>query len=329
MTDVDASRLLDIRNLTVELALPEGEMRAVNDVSFFIDAGETVALVGESGCGKSMTALAILGLVPSPPCQAVGGSIRFEGRDLLTLSEEDVRRIRGREIAMVFQDPMSALNPVLSIGVQLAEGMQVHLGLTRKQALGRAAELLHLVGIADPERRLKQYPHHFSGGMRQRVMIALALSCNPKLIVADEPTTALDVTIQAEILDLLNDLTARLGVALILITHDLGIVARYADRVNVMYAGRIVETGGTNAIYGDPRHPYTRGLLGSVPRMDRDRSEPLVAIDGQPPDLTEAAPGCAYGPRCQWAIEDCNRSVPPLRRVAAGRQSACFRAEDL
>ena len=306
-----------------------GRVQAVDGISYSVEAGTTVAVVGESGCGKTVSALAILGLVPSPPGRVTDGVIRFEGRDLLTLSESEIRDIRGRQISMIFQEPMTSLNPVLSIGLQVREAMQRHLGLSRKQATARSVELLQTVGISEAERRLKQYPHHFSGGMRQRVMIALALSCEPKLIIADEPTTALDVTIQAQILELMKDLTNRLGVALILVTHNLGVVARYADLVNVMYAGRVVETGRTKELYAHPRHPYTVGLLNSVPRMDRGRGERLVPIEGQPPDLAQLDAGCSYRPRCRWASEECAAAVPPLEAMESGQKSACFNNDQL
>jgi oligopeptide/dipeptide ABC transporter ATP-binding protein len=318
------SRLLEINDLQVQFHSPQGTVKAVDGQSYYVEPGETVAVVGESGCGKSVSALAILGLVPSPQGTIAGGSIHFEGRDLLTLGDEEIRHVRGRQIAMVFQEPMSSLNPVLSIETQLTETMREHLGLTRAEAWDRAVELLGIVGISEPERRLKQYPHHFSGGMRQRVMIAHALSCNPKLIVADEPTTALDVTIQAQILQLMKDLTEEIGVALILITHNLGVVARYADRVNIMYAGKIVETGTTRQIYGAPKHPYTIGLLRSVPRIDKHHGERLIPIDGQPPDLAQLDAGCSYRPRCTWADDACARAVPPLEAIDDGHSSACF-----
>ncbi len=318
------SKLLEVDDLRVYFQSPQGAVKAVDGQSYYVEPGETVAMVGESGCGKSVSALAILGLVPVPPGQIAGGAIRFEGRDLLRLSEKEIRQVRGRQIAMVFQEPMTSLNPVLSIETQLTETMREHMGLTREEAWKRAIELLGMVGISEPERRLKQYPHHFSGGMRQRVMIANALSCNPKLIVADEPTTALDVTIQAQILQLMKDLTKQFSVALILITHNLGVVARYADRVNIMYAGKIVETGTTRQIYGAPKHPYTIGLLGSVPRIDKRHGERLVPIDGQPPDLAELDDGCAYRPRCNWADDACARSFPPLESLGDGHSSACF-----
>ena len=323
------SELLKIEDLRVQFRTQMGTIKAVDGISYTVAAGETVAIVGESGCGKSMSALSVLRLVPNPPGELTGGRILFEGRDLLNLREEEIRKVRGAKISMVFQEPMTSLNPVLSIGVQLTESMRTHLGLTRKQANARALELLQLVGISEAERRLRQYPHHFSGGMRQRVMIAVALSCNPKLIIADEPTTALDVTIQAQILQLMKDLTNRLGVALIIITHNLGTVARYADQVNVMYAGKIVEFGSTDQVFSRPRHPYTIGLLNSVPRMDREAQDRLVPIEGQPPDLGRLDEGCAYRPRCRWALEDCALSRPPLTALGDGQQSACFRAEEI
>jgi len=318
------TRLLEIEDLRVEFTSPQGIVKAVDGLNYHVDPGETVAVVGESGCGKSVSALAILGLVPSPPGRVASGSIRLNGRDLIALSEEQIRDVRGREIAMVFQEPMSSLNPVLKIETQLTETMRHHLGVTASQAHDRAVELLDMVGISEPERRLRQYPHHLSGGMRQRVMIAHALSCEAKLIVADEPTTALDVTIQAQILELIKELTASLGVALILITHNLSVVARYADRVNIMYAGKIIESGTTLEIYSNPRHPYTIGLLASLPRVDKRRSERLTPIDGQPPDLARLDGGCAYRPRCAWAVEACAQSFPPLEAVGDGHASACF-----
>jgi oligopeptide/dipeptide ABC transporter ATP-binding protein len=316
--------LLEVDDLHTEFDTAAGIVRAVNGISYTVNEGETVGIVGESGCGKSVGALSVLRLIPDPPGRITGGAIRFRQRDLLTLSEAEMRQVRGGQIAMVFQEPMTSLNPVLTIGVQLCETMELHLKLTREQAQGRAVELLGMVGISEPERRLRQYPHHLSGGMRQRVMIALALSCKPKLIIADEPTTALDVTIQAQILELMKQLTQRFRVALVIITHNLGVVARYADRVNVMYAGKIVESGTASQIYHRPVHPYTLGLLRSVPRMDRPRGEPLVPIAGQPPDLSRNIEGCAYRPRCSFAIERCAREVPPLDPASDGHLSACF-----
>jgi len=316
--------LLEVENLRTQFETSAGTVRAVDGVSYNVEEGETVGIVGESGCGKSVGALSVLRLIPNPPGRVVGGSIRFRGEDLLAMSDEKLHAVRGGQIAMVFQEPMTSLNPVLTIGLQLCETMQFHLKLSHEQARLRAVELLGMVGISEPGRRLDQYPHHLSGGMRQRVMIALAMSCKPKLIIADEPTTALDVTIQAQILELMKDLTKRFGVALIVITHNLGVVARYADRVNVMYAGRIVESGTAADIYHRPMHPYTLGLLRSVPRMDRPRGEKLIPIDGQPPDLTREITGCAYRPRCSFATERCAREDPALEEIGPGHRSACF-----
>jgi oligopeptide/dipeptide ABC transporter ATP-binding protein len=322
-------RLLEIEDLKTQFFTSAGTVRAVDGISYGVDAGETVALVGESGCGKSVSALSILRLIPDPPGRVVGGSIRFFGTDLLHLSDEEIREVRGQRIAMVFQEPMTSLNPVLSIGLQLTETLEQHLAMAPEAARQRALELLGMVGISDTERRLGQYPHHFSGGMRQRVMIAMALCCEPQLIIADEPTTALDVTIQAQILELMKDLTKRLGVALVIITHNLGVVARYADRVNVMYAGKIVEQGSAADIYREPRHPYTVGLLGSVPRLDQPRRKKLDSIDGQPPDLARLDDGCAFRPRCRHAVERCNGSVPNLESVGNGHLAACWRLNEL
>jgi oligopeptide/dipeptide ABC transporter ATP-binding protein len=316
--------LLEVDDLRTQFDTSAGMVRAVDGISYTVNEGETVGIVGESGCGKSVGALSILRLIPAPPGRIASGRIRFAGRDLLTLSDAEMRKVRGGQIAMVFQEPMTSLNPVLTIGLQLCETMEIHLKLTPEEAQARAVELLGLVGISEPARRLQQYPHHLSGGMRQRVMIALALSCKPKLIIADEPTTALDVTIQAQILELMKDLTKRFGVALVIITHNLGVVARYADRVNVMYAGKIVESGTASDVYHRPVHPYTLGLLRSVPRMDRPRGDRLIPIEGQPPDLTREIAGCAYRPRCRFAVERCVREVPPLEAVSAGHTSACF-----
>jgi oligopeptide/dipeptide ABC transporter ATP-binding protein len=323
------SKLLEIENLRTQFYTSSGTVLAVDGVSYDVEAGETVAVVGESGSGKSVSALSILRLIPDPPGRIVEGEIRFQGRNLLELSDDDIRRVRGREISMVFQEPMTSLNPVLAIGVQLTENMQHHLGLSRAEADAKALGLLEMVGISEPGRRLKQYPHHLSGGMRQRVMIALALACDPKLIIADEPTTALDVTIQAQILELMKNLTKELGVALIIITHNLGVVARYADRVNVMYGGKLIEAGTAEEIYHHPRHPYTLGLLASVPRMDQARGSRLIPIDGQPPDLTRLDGACAFRPRCPFAEDRCAQSYPPLEPVEGKHLSACFRKHEL
>ena len=316
--------LLEIEGLKTQFFTSAGTVRAVDGVNYTVEEGETVAVVGESGCGKSVTALSIMRLVADPPGKIVEGQIRFRGSDLVSISEEEMRQIRGRDIGMVFQEPMTSLNPVLSIGRQLTETLETHFDMTREDADKRAIELLGLVGIAEPERRLTQYPHHFSGGMRQRVMIAMALACDPKLIIADEPTTALDVTIQAQILELMKNLTRELGVAMIIITHNLGVVARYADRVNVMYAGKIVESGTAEEIYHNPRHPYTLALLKSVPRLDLPRGGKLDPVDGQPPDLARLDDGCAFRPRCRFAQDDCANSVPPLEEIRDAHWSACF-----
>src|SRR5437660_857609 len=322
--------LLEVRSLTTEFVTLGGVVRAVDGGSWDVREGETVALVGESGCGKSVSALSVMRLVAAPAGRIVAGLVRFKGRDLLALSDEEMRRIRGREIAMIFQEPMTSLNPVLSIGRQLTEGLEIHLGKTPAEARRRAVELLAMVGIPDPDRRLRQYPHQFSGGMRQRMMIAMALACNPSLILADEPTTALDVTIQAQILELMKDLSRRFGVAMLIITHNLGVVARYADRVNVMYAGKIIERGTAREPYANPRHPYTLGLLRSVPRLDEPRRARLDPIEGQPPDLTRLPSGCAFTPRCAFSVERCRVEIPPLRVVnGGGHVSACWEAEKL
>jgi oligopeptide/dipeptide ABC transporter ATP-binding protein len=321
--------LLDVRNLKTYFYTAAGIVRAVEGMTYTVRPGETVALVGESGCGKSVSALSVMRLVSAPAGRIVGGQVLFQGRDLLALDEESMRHIRGREIAMIFQEPMTSLNPVLSIGRQLTEPLEIHLGVSPAQARQQAVDLLVTVGIPDPERRLTQYPHQFSGGMRQRMMIAMALSCNPALVLADEPTTALDVTIQAQILELMKDLSRQRGIAVVLITHNLGVVARYADRVNVMYAGKLVEQGSARDVYRHPRHPYTIGLLRSVPRLDEPRKATLRPIGGQPPDLMHLPPGCAFAPRCPYAIARCQTEVPPLMPVAADHLSACWVADEL
>ena len=322
--------LLEVKELHTEFRTGAGLVRAVDGVSYTVEHGETVAVVGESGSGKSVGALSILRLIADPPGRITAGEILFDGRDLLRLSETEMRKVRGRDIGMVFQEPMTSLNPVLTIGRQITETLEEHQDADRGTAERRALELLEMVGIADPRRRLRQYPHQLSGGMRQRVMIAIALACNPKLIIADEPTTALDVTIQAQILELMKSLTRKLGVAQIIITHNLGVVARYASRVNVMYAGRIVEAGPSEAIYHRPRHPYTMALLRSVPRLDRPRQARLDPVEGQPPDLTRLDGGCAFRPRCRFAIERCGETRPTLEATRdPGHLAACFRSAEL
>ena len=321
--------LLEIDRLKTQFFTSAGIVKAVDGVSYTVDEGETVAVVGESGCGKSVTAMSILRLIPWPPGKIVDGAIHFNGRDLLQLSEDEMRNVRGKDISMILQEPMTSLNPVLTIGLQLTETMLTHTSASNEDAQTRAIELLDMVGIAEPERRLAQYPHHLSGGMRQRVMIAMALACQPKLNIADEPTTALDVTIQAQILELMKNLTRDLGVAMIIITHNLGVVARYADRVNVMYAGKIIEYGSAADIYYRPHHPYTLALLKSVPRMDQPRQAKLDPVEGQPPDLTMLDGGCAFRSRCRYATDDCAKGLPFLERVGPGHFTACFQKDNL
>jgi len=300
-----------------------GDVRAVDGVSFTVKRGETLGLVGESGCGKSVSALALLGILPRAG-RVSGGTAFFAGRDLLTLRDRALRRIRGREIAMIFQDPMTSLNPVLTIGRQIREALETHFGVNRKRAEARAAELLDQVGIPSPDARLADYPHQFSGGMRQRAMIAMALACEPKLLIADEPTTALDVTIQAQILDLLRSLVADRDTALILITHDLGVVAGMCERVNVMYAGMFMESGTAEQIFETPRHPYTFGLLQSVPRLDAPRTRKLRPIEGAPRDMLRAPNACPFAPRCAYEVELSRKEVPQLVEVERGHRVACF-----
>ena len=323
--------LLQINNLKTHFFSDGTVTKAVDGVSYDVEAGETVALVGESGCGKSVSSLSVMQLIPQPPGKIVDGEILFDGQNLLSLNREEMRRMRGREIAMIFQEPMTSLNPVISIETQLTEAMTLQLGITSNQARKKGIDLLERVGIPEPEVRVRQYPHEFSGGMRQRVMVAMALSCEPKLIIADEPTTALDVTIQAQILDLLEDLAGSLGMALIVITHNLGIVARYCTRVNLMYAGKIIEQGSRDEIFFDPRHPYTLGLMRSVPRLDRPSEAKLEAIEGEPPDLIDLPAGCSFAPRCRYIIERCTEDIPPLALTngSEGHVSACWVAESL
>jgi len=320
--------LLKVTDLRTTFFTTAGVLRAVDGVSWDVEEGETVALVGESGCGKSVSALSIMRLIDQPAGRIEGGEVLFKGRNLLALSEEQMRSVRGREIGMIFQEPMTSLNPVLTIGRQLTEGLEIHLQMKPPEARARALELLAMVGIPDPERRLGQYPHHFSGGMRQRMMIAMALACNPSLILADEPTTALDVTIQAQILELMRDLSRRLGVAMLIITHNLGVVARYADRVNVMYAGRIIERASAAELYAAPRHPYTAGLMQATVRRGQ-KGRPLVPIPGAPPNLAALPPGCSFAPRCAFRVERCLEMAPPLEIVSPAHLSACWEAARL
>jgi oligopeptide transport system ATP-binding protein len=315
--------LLSVRDLRVQFWTSRGTIHAVNGVSFDIAPGETLGIVGESGCGKSVTSLALLGILPRAG-RVVAGSAMFHGQDLLRLSDAALRRVRGRKIAMIFQDPMTSLNPVLTIGRQIREALETHFGMERKAANTRAAELLEQVGIPSARVRLKDYPHQFSGGMRQRAMIAMALACEPDVLIADEPTTALDVTIQAQILDLLRSLVTERKTALVLITHDLGVVAGMCERVNVMYAGMFVETGPAEALFEQPRHPYTLGLLQSIPRLDATRKTALRPIEGAPRDMLSPPAACPFAPRCRYEVEQSLQEVPPLREVARGHQVACF-----
>jgi peptide/nickel transport system ATP-binding protein len=320
--------LLEVENLQTHFRTPDGVNRAVDGVSFYVAEGETLAVVGESGCGKSVTANSILRLIPEPPGR-IAGSIRFQGTDLLTLDEPAMRKIRGNDISMIFQEPMTSLNPVLSIGRQLGETLRLHEGLDKEAAATRATEMLTLVGIAEPRRRLTEYPHQLSGGMRQRVMIAMALACNPKLLIADEPTTALDVTIQAQILDLMRDLKHRVGAAIILITHDLGVVAEVAERVMVMYAGRKVEEAPVRQLFRTPRHPYTQGLLGAVPKLGSSvtgEETRLVEIPGLVPSLKKRIDGCVFASRCRLVTDLCRQVAPPLEMKAPGHIAACHYA---
>jgi len=318
--------VLSVRDLVVEFRTTDGVVSAVNGVGFDLVPGETLAILGESGSGKSVTAQAVMGLI-QPPGRVVGGSVRFEGRDLVTASAEERRRLRGAGLAMVFQDPLSALNPVWSVGFQIGELFRVHRGLSRRDARRRATELLERVRIPAAAQRVGEYPHQFSGGMRQRVMIAMALALDPKVLIADEPTTALDVTVQAQILELLDDLRAETGMGLLLITHDLGVVAETADRVAVMYAGRVVETGPTDAVLASPSHPYTEGLLGSVPRGQSGREERLRPIAGAPPSLARIPPGCPFHPRCPYVVDRCRTERPPLE--GHERAAACWRSDEV
>ena len=317
-------KLLEVTDLRARFRTPEGTVHAVNGISFHIDEGETVAVVGESGCGKSVSMMSLLRLIPTPPGEIYSGTAIYRGDDLLKKPEQEMEDVRGREISMIFQDPMTSLNPVLTIGRQLTESLRVHLGMTPEQAQMRAIEMLESVGIPDPSRRLGDYPHQFSGGMRQRVMIAMALSCAPSLLIADEPTTALDVTIQAQIVELVTRLRESLHMAVIWITHDLGVVAGMADRVIVMYAGYIVEESPVNDLYDTPSHPYTLALLAALPRVDRRRDQRLKSIAGSPPNLLVEPLGCPFAPRCEYAVEKCRRENPSLTPVGNHHTAACW-----
>ncbi|MBE7534134.1 MAG: ABC transporter ATP-binding protein [Anaerolineales bacterium] len=316
--------LLDVQGLETTFKTPEGTIHAVNGVSFGLKEGETLGVVGESGCGKSVTMLSILGLVPNPPGEIVAGSASFAGQDLLQMSSSEIRHVRGSQISMIFQDPMTSLNPVLTIGRQLEEPLMLHLNMTKKQAEDRAAELLTMVGIPNARERLKDYPHQYSGGMRQRVMIAMALSCSPQILIADEPTTALDVTIQAQIVDLVKRLRQELGMAIVWITHDLGVVAGLAQRMLVMYGGYVVEEAEVGELYANPQHPYTLGLLNSIPRLDQKEGKKLSSIEGLPPVLYEKPTACPFAPRCKWAIDRCWAENPPLEDIGNEHRVACW-----
>ena len=316
--------LLDVKGLETQFKTPDGIIHAVNGVSFSLEEGETLGLVGESGCGKSVTMLSVLRLIAMPPGKIVAGEAFFHGQDLLKMSQEEIRNVRGAQIAMVFQDPMTSLNPVLNIGYQMEEPLMLHLGMNRNQAQARSAELLAMVGIPNPKDHLQDYPHQFSGGMRQRVMIAMALSCDPQILIADEPTTALDVTIQAQITELVRRLRDELGMAIIWITHDLGVIAGLARRVSVMYGGYLIEEALVNELYANPQHPYTIGLLGSLPRLDSTRHQRLYSIEGLPPVLYERPNACPFAPRCKWVMERCWKENPPLETLAPEHRAACW-----
>jgi oligopeptide transport system ATP-binding protein len=323
-TEAKNGKILEVKNLRTYFYTREGVVKAVDGLSYHVDKGECVGLVGESACGKSVSAMSILRLIPYPPGVIEGGEILFKGEDLLKVSEERMRDIRGNRIAMVFQEPTTSLNPVLTVGRQVSESLELHRGLDKQKALAESVKLLKLVGIPDSDRRIKDYPYQFSGGMQQRIMIAMALSCNPELIIADEPTTSLDVTVQAQILEIIAGLRAEFDTAVMIITHNLGVVARYVDRVNVMYAGNLVETGPTEIIYAEPKHPYTLGLLASVPRLDSPRKESLRVIKGLPPNLARLPAGCSFAPRCNYAMARCREEKPRMEKVGEGHYRACF-----
>ncbi len=317
------TRLLEVDDLRVQFHTQDGLVNAVNGVSFYLDEGDTLGVVGESGCGKSVSTMSMIRLIPQPPGDIAGGQVMFEGRDLLKIDNDEMRDIRGNKIAIIFQDPMTSLNPVLTINQQLSESLMLHMGMDKAQARQRSIELLELVGIPEAAGRIDNYPHQFSGGMRQRVMIAMGLSCNPRLLIADEPTTALDVTIQAQIVDLVKKLRDEIGMAVIWITHDLGVVAGMVERIQVMYAGFIVETADIEEVFGNPSHPYTLGLLGSIPRLDA-AGERLTPIEGLPPDLIQLPKGCPFAPRCVYVCDRCLEENPPLEPISPGHKIACW-----
>ncbi len=316
--------ILKVRDLQTHFRTDEGIVKAVDGVSFDLRAGETLAIVGESGSGKSVSNLSIMNLIPSPPGKIVGGEVWYNGKDILKMSDREIREIRGNKISMIFQDPMTSLNPFLRISTQMVETIVLHQGLSKKDAKDKAIEMLKLAGIPAADKRVDNYPHQFSGGMRQRVMIAMALSCNPEILIADEPTSALDVTIQAQILDLIGDLTARLGTAVIMITHSLGVVAGMCDTVCVMYAGRVVEQGAVDQVFAAPNHPYTRGLIRSVPRLDKPNSERLFSIEGQPPNVIDLPECCPFYPRCEFAKDICRTTYPASVETESGHKVSCW-----
>ena len=316
--------VLNVKDLRTQFFTQDGVVQAVNGITYELNEGETLGIVGESGCGKSVSVMSLMRLIPMPPGKIVGGEALFEGRDLMKISDDEMRSVRGNKIAMIFQDPMTSLNPVLTIGQQVSEALELHLGMSKSEGRQRTIELLQMVGIPLAADRVDDYPHQFSGGMRQRVMIAMGLSCNPQVLIADEPTTALDMTIQAQIVELVKKLRDEIGMAIIWITHDLGVVAGLADRVAVMYAGFIVEEAPVKDLYGDPRHPYTLGLLGSLPRLDEERGRRLTSIEGLPPDLIALPPGCPFYERCNYRVDRCQAENPPLEFVAPHHKVACW-----
>jgi len=324
MVTTNNGRVLEVKDLKTYFYTKEGVVKAVDGLSYHVKKGECVGLVGESACGKSVSAMSILRLIPYPPGIIEGGEILFKGEDLLQASEERMRDIRGNRIAMVFQEPTTSLNPVLTAGRQISESLELHREMDKKTAQTESVKLLQLVGIPDPERRIKDHPHQFSGGMQQRIMIAMALSCDPELLIADEPTTSLDVTVQAQLLEIIANLRSEYGTAVIIITHNMGVVARYVDRVNVMYAGNLVETAPTDTIYAEPKHPYTLGLLASVPRLDSPRKETPRVIKGLPPNLAQLPKGCPFSPRCDYAMDRCREERPTLEEVGMDHFRSCF-----
>ncbi len=324
MAQVNTERVLDVKDLKTYFFTKEGVVKAVDGLTYHVNKGECVGLVGESACGKSVGAMSVLRLIPYPPGIIVGGQILFKGEDLLQASEERMRDIRGNRIGMVFQEPTTSLNPVLTVGRQISESIELHRKMDKEAASAESIKLLELVGIPDPDKRIKDYPHQFSGGMQQRIMIAMALSCDPELLIADEPTTSLDVTVQAQLLEILANLRSEYGTSVIIITHNLGVVARYVDRVIVMYAGNLVETAPTDAIYAAPKHPYTLGLLASVPRLDSPKKETLRVIKGLPPNMAKLPPGCPFAPRCDYAMDRCRKEKPSLEEVGRDHYRTCF-----